>query len=63
MIIIIQLDAQFAVDYLINLSRRRIYTHKKRKMGGRGSNNQYIIELKIPILIYVVDLFYYPINS
>ena len=43
MIIIIQQDIQFAMDYLINLLIRRIYTHKKKMEEGRGSNNHYII--------------------
>ena len=36
MIIIIQQDIQFAMDYLINLLIRRIYTHKKKDGGGEG---------------------------
>ena len=46
------------MDYLINLLRRLIYTQKKRKMGrgGGATINILVIELKIPILRYFVDL-------
>ena len=36
MIIIIYQDVQFAMDYLINLLRRLIYTQKKKDGGGEG---------------------------